>query len=92
MSSTVRALLYWTLLAPVLFVVIAEVVVLPSALLARLFYEHFNQPAWLRAALVGVGILAYAVSGYFVWWCWRRFRISSYTRSESQSALPGNGL
>jgi hypothetical protein len=92
MNSTVRVLLYWILLAPILFTVIAEVVVLPSGLLARVFYEPSNQPAWLKAALVGEGVLAYAISGYFVWWCWCRFRIPSYTSSESKPVLPGNGL
>jgi len=85
MNSVVRALLYWLVIAPILFTVIAEVILSPTGLVARIFYEPTNQPPWLQAVLFAVGTLAYVTSGVFVWWCWRRFRIPVVTRTPSDS-------
>src|SRR5262245_44364215 len=75
MNSALRVVIYWVLIAPLLFTVIAQVIVLPSSLLARLFYEPANQPTWLRIVLVAVSIAAFVTSGAFVWWGWRRFHV-----------------
>ena len=86
MSSVLRVLLFWLLLAPLLFTVIAEVLLVPTGLVARLFYDPTDQPAWLQAILFAVGAAAYVTSGSFVWWCWRRFRIPNDASSGARDS------
>ena len=86
MSASIRALLFWLLLAPLLFIVVAEVILLPAGLVAQLFYEPPHQPIWLQAVLFAAGVMAFVTSGALVWWCWRRFRIPDVTSARSDSA------
>jgi len=65
--------LFWTVLAPVIFLTVLSLLVYPLGYSANAIWPDIK-PFAVKVALWSYGVVGLLVSGFAVGWVWRRFR------------------